>query len=303
MRVGRKHGWAALVAAGLLLAGCSGGGVGGSEAADPMAGIAEEPAAQRDARGVDEADLATPGRSVVQTRAVIRRGEISLVGKDLDRARQAVDDVVSRHGGFLAAEETTNDRRGRATGSMLVIRVPEPAFDAAMDDLAEIGRTVRADRRSEDVTTEVIDVNTRVATQEASLARLRSFLRKAVDVDDMIRIESEIATRQAALESMKAQQKYLADQTALATITVRMDAADRPDRHDDDAGGFLAGLRDGWAALQTVLVGAATALGAALPFAVLLALLGVPTWLLLRSVQRRRPASPVPPVPPAPDAG
>jgi hypothetical protein len=228
-------------------------------------------------------------RTTVQTRAVIRRGEISILTKELNRARTEIDDLLASVGGYLASEDTLNDRAGRPELSVLVLRVPEPAFDETMSTLAGIGRTERTDRSSKDVTTEVIDIDTRVATQEASLARLQRLLRQADTVEDMIRIESEIATRQAELESLKAQQKYLSDQTSMSTVTVRLrtPAAPPPPEPKDDSG-FLAGLSDGWAALTAVLVGAATVAGALLPFVVATALVGVPVWMLVRAARRRR---------------
>lgn len=244
--------------------------------------------------------LGRVNRPTVQSRAVIRKGEISLVTPEMNRARSEIDDLLGRHGGYLASEDTANDRKGRPERSALVLRVPEPAFDEAMGELAEIGRTRRADRRSEDVTTQVIDVDSRVATQEASLARLRRFLEQATDVDDMIRVESEIATRQAELESLKAQQKYLRDNTTMSTITVRLRTPAAPPPAQQDDSGFLAGLEDGWGALGSVLVSAATVVGVLLPFAVTLAVVGVPAWLLLRMLARRRhPTS----SPAAPEAG
>jgi hypothetical protein len=264
-------------------------GGGGAESQRP-------PGAQEDSAGQGA------NRPGVQARAVIRTGEVALVTRTMNQARTEIDALLGRHGGYLASEDTTNDRSGAPERSVLVMRVPEPAFDAVMDELVEIGRTERADRSAEDVTTQVIDVDTRVATQEASLARLQRFLRRAVNVDDMIRLESEIATRQAALESLKAQQKYLSDQTAYSTVTARLrtPAAPPPEAPEDDAG-FLAGLADGWSALKSVLVGAATVTGAVLPFAVTLALLGVPAWLLLVRLAARRRRHPVlPPVAPDP---
>jgi hypothetical protein len=304
---------AATVALMALAAGCSGGGgdSGGAMAGRVESGAAEGapgPAAagadmQADGLARDGGSASASGakRTLVQTRAVIRRGEISLVTGEMNRARADVEDLLAKLGGYVASEDTTNDRAGKPRRSTLVLRVPEPSFDDAMAELADIGRTQRADRSSEDVTTQVIDVDTRVATKEASIARLQRFLRQAENVDDMIRIESELSQRQAELESLKAQQKYLSDQTTMSTITVRLRTKDAPPPPSDEDSGFLAGLAGGWHALTTVLVGAATVAGAVLPFAVLLALLGVPAWLLLRaSTRRRRTAAPAaPPAPPA----
>jgi hypothetical protein len=242
------------------------------------------------------ADGGTANRPVISTRAVIRRGEVALVTKEMSRARTEIDDLLGRHGGYLASEDTHNDRTGRPERSVLVLRVPEPAFDTVMGRLTEIGRTERADRSAEDVTTKVIDVDIRVATQEASLARLQRFLRQATSVEDMVRVESEIAGRQAELESLKAQQKYLSDQTSMSTVTVRLRTPATPAPPGPDKSGFLAGLADGWAALKTVLVGGATLAGVLLPFAVTTTLVAVPVWLALRTAARRRhrPAAPEP---------
>lgn len=282
-----------------LAAGCSAEVEGMSDSA----GVAASESEARAPDPVAGPKTGSANRPVVQTRAVIRKGEIWLVAKEMNRARGEIDDLLAAHGGYLSSEDTENDRAGRPERSTLVMRVPEPAFATVMAELAEVGRAEHAERSSDDVTTQVIDVDTRVATQEASLARLQRFLRAATTVEDMIRLESEIATRQASLESLKAQQKYLSDQTSMSTITVRLrsPAAPPPPRVEDETG-FLAGLEDGWNALKTVLVGAATVTGALLPFVVALALLGVPTWLLLRTATRRRKQT-APLTPPTPDAG
>lgn len=322
----RRGRWAvmgvAMTALVALLAGCGGGtetmsdsGGSVSESASLSDGIdAPDVAAKAPADGLaggatgDSTRGSAPGkpgvgalsRPVPDTRAVIRKGEVSLVTKELNRARLEIDDLLGRHGGYLASEDTSNDRAGRPERSVLVLRVPEPAFDDVMTELTEIGRTERADRQSEDVTTQVIDVDTRVATQEASLARLQRFLRQATNVDDMIRIESEIARRQGELESLKAQQKYLSDNTSMSTVTVRLRTpAAPPPPPEPEQTGFLVGLSDGWQALRGVLVAGATVAGALLPFAVMFGLLGVPAWLLLRAARRRRSAAP----PVAPEAG
>lgn len=317
----RRHGRAG-AALGLLLAllvGCSGGG-GSAEtmtAGDSSGGSVGAPApAARES--VDKGFAGTVGdsytaqqganRPTVQARAVIRRGELWLVSKDVPAARARIDHVVGRYGGLVAQEESTNSSRGRTSSTTIVLRFPEPEFDTVMRELAQVARVRSTTRNSEDVTTTVIDVDTRVATQEASLRRLQRFLREATDIDAIIRLESEIATRQAALESLKAQQQYLRDQTALSTVTVHLSAVDRPTpppEPEDDLG-FLVGLTGGWEALRAVLLTVATIAGALVPFVFTLAIVGVPVWLLVRGLTRRHRGSAGPATPsgsgPAPDA-
>ena len=277
-----------------LLVGCSGGGEsagdagGGSEAsgsmaADEAASVEREAASAADS-GRPGAAPRTAGRTAVQTRAVISTGRVHLVADDLEAVRDELDRMLGRYGGHVATEQTSKDDDGEADHSELELRVPSRHFGRLMTDLEGLGNVTDRNRKAVDVTTEVIDVDSRIRTQEVSLDRLRGFLGEATDVDAMIRLESEIARREADLASLRAQQDYLADQTSLATITLTMtrDHADvAPDGNSLDDAGFVTGLRNGWEGLVSVLVVGATVVGAVLPFAVVLALLGVPGWLLL----------------------
>jgi Domain of unknown function (DUF4349) len=290
----------------LLLGGCSGGSDGGTDA---MSGTAEDsgsdtlvgrdvPAADGGGQSEpDGGDVSTAGRTQVQTRAVISTGQVQLETDDLVEARSQVDRLLGRFGGFVAHEETHSDDDGRTSHSTLQLRVPSQHFETLMSSFADFATVVDTKRKAEDVTTEVIDVDSRIRTQEISLERLRKFLGQATKVADMIRLESEIASREAELASLRAQQDYLADQTSLATVTVRMalppEKADEEDPLED--AGFLTGLRNGWEALTDVALVAATAVGALLPFLGVLALFLVPLVVWVRTGRRRRQPVTAPP--------
>ena len=139
----------------------------------------------------------------------------------------------------------------------------------------------------------MIDTDARVRAGERSIQQIEALLSRAQKLGDIIAIENDLARRQADLDSLKSQQAWLEDQTSLSTITVYLSRPVVHHRTTHEAKGFLAGLENGWDALARRHRGVLTALGAVLPFAVLLALLGVPLWWVVR---RRR----VPPPPPSP---
>lgn len=309
-------------------AACAGGGSdsGGGESADSASGgsgSAGEPGQGRDAPkpaqvdglaastdssgGTDATDTTGSGSTVlssrapVDPRAVISTGRVVLEAKDLGEVRDGLDRMLGKYGGFVADEQTYNDAQGRTESSVLTLRIPSEHFEDALRELDGLGKVQDRKTTTDDVTTEVIDVDARIRTEQVSLDRLRGFLSKANDVDAMIRLESEIASREANLASLQAQQRYLDDQTAMSTLVLTMhepSGVAPPPAKDDplkDAG-FLTGLQNGWDALLGVLLVVATVLGAVLPFLVVIALVGLPALLWLR---RHRPAAP-----PAPaDAG
>ncbi len=302
-RISRRQAVAASAFALLALGACS-----AADNADTAGSVADAPAAapepaSRDAvDGKTFEDAGAYGQSggvkqaddefEAQGRAVIATGDVTLVDKDLSGLRSEIDRLLGRYGGYVADEVTTNDAKGNINGSRLTLRVPYRSFGTVMNSFKDI-TTVKSTRiKAEDVTTEVIDVDSRVRTQELSLERLRTFLKQTTDVNAMIKIESEIARREADLESTRAQQKYLADQTSLGTIKVILQspkaAAAPPKKHRT---GFVPGLKDGWHALTTSARYLSNVVGVLLPFAGVLLLVGMPIWLLLR---RRLPARAAP---------
>lgn len=309
MSSSRRRGWrtlpALLLTATLVsgLVACS--TTGGADTAEPAVqeqaggGAADmDGGAEAEVRG-DESGSSTgrtgqggAARAAVQTKAMIHTGEVVVVDDDLVGVRREIDRLLGRYGGQVADETTDNDGDGETRHSTLVLRVPGRHFEEVLTAFPGFTTVQSTTRKGDDVSTEVIDLDARIRTQEVSLRRLRAFLDRAEDVETMIRLESEIAQREASVESLRAQATYLADQVAMATITVRMSTPDAPAPQADplEDAGFLAGLRGGWGALLDVLVVAATVTGALLPFGLLAGLVGLPLVLWLR--QRRRHAAP-----------
>jgi Domain of unknown function (DUF4349) len=86
--------------------------------------------------------------------------------------------------------------------------------------LERLGEVRNRFRTAEDVTEEVVDVEARITSQRRSIDRIRALLDQAADIDDVVRIESELAARESELDSLLRRQEELAKLTALATVTV-----------------------------------------------------------------------------------
>ena len=286
----------------VALSGCSGGmsngsGVGGDSA------VGAESAGSAAARAPAAADVGTAGgdtgkavdaATIVDQKAVIRKGDIVLHTTDPQQARDRVDDLLTRVHGSVDDEQTVYDKHGVIRDSRLVLRVPVATFTTAMDDLEHLGTVVHSSSSGTDVTTQVIDVQQRLRTLRISLRDLNSFQRRATTIDQLLRFENAITQRRGEYQSLKAQRDHLVNQTSMSTIDVDISV---PTAHTAapgalDHAGFLTGLRHGWTALTGTVVVALTAVGAVLPFALVLALVGLPLWWWGRRVWRGRGATP-----------
>jgi uncharacterized coiled-coil protein SlyX len=281
---------AALLAAAALLTGCSGdgGGDGGAQTASAPAGGAADgageaaagavpPQAALDAAVPDLTDPAAPlGRVGPAATALIRTAELSVRVDDPRAAAQRAGDIAVDSGGSVSAERSSGqDGRREAT---LLLRVPPERFETAVAALAGLGEEQSRSLATEGVSDQVVDLESRLATQRASVERVRALLAQAENLGEVVQIEGELTRRTADLESLQARLAALTERVQMSTITLHLYAGQSAAAGDDLAG-FTDGVRAGSAAfLATARVLAAT-VGALLPF-VPLALLAALGWRL-----------------------
>ncbi len=267
----------------------SGGSSASSDIGSPQEVDAGQPQKVAGAGGADP--VGTPAVATApMTRAVISTGQVTLHPESITRARAEVMRLVASWGGTVADEQSSSDDRGRIVDSTLTLRVPTSRFADAMTAFGGLGKVEQQSRKSEDVTTQVLDNGARVRAAERSIRQIENLLDRAEKLSDIITIESDLARRQADLDSLKSQQAYLSDQTSMSTINVYLSQVSRVGPAEKEARGFLAGLDGGWTALKGATVVLLTVLGALLPFALVLLVLGVPLWMVVR---RRVAAGPV----------
>ncbi len=98
--------------------------------------------------------------------------------------------------------------------------MPQAQLGQLTDQVAALGKVTSRGQTSQDVTQQSIDVASRLATQKASVARIRALLAQATRISDIVAIEGELSQRESDLESLEAQLKGLNDSVDLATLSV-----------------------------------------------------------------------------------
>ena len=271
----------------LGLTACAGGSGGASD--DKMvardAGSGSAPVSQSGSR-VDTTALKKESAAAVAKRSVISTGTVELSSKDVAGVRDKISSLLVSHDGFLAHERTSTDGKGRTSYASLELRVPSADFAAVMDQLSGLARLVDSSRKTQDVTTQVIDVDQRVHVQRTGLKRTVVLLSRAQNLRDVLRIEDEITRRRADLDSLVQQQAWLRSQTSQATITVTVDR--RPPPPAVHASGFVGGLQSGWEGLTSFVGWLVTVVGTLLPFTLLLLVLAPLVWAVRRALRQRR---------------
>ena len=210
-----------------------------------------------------------------------------VVSSDVDYGRQADDDGEANDD----SDDGDDDVTGRAT---LVVKVPPAALDSLLRGLDELGVVTSLQQDAEDVTDRLVDLDVRTRNQRESVERIRELLSGATDLEQIVRLESEMTARQVELERLEAVQQELKDRVALSTLTIGIvpETGDAFSTATDQ--GIGDGFRDGWEAFLTVLFGIALVLAVLTPFIAVVAVAGAIAWMLMRGRRRTPMATPLP---------
>lgn len=287
---------AAVVAAVVLLSGCTVGTGSSSDEAPPSTGFPTEEFSEG-FDGGDSLDRDVGGESA--DRDVIVQGYLTITAEDPIEAADDAVRIVERAGGRVdsRSEHPSVDARREDGGrngafAQLVVRIPSDELTETLDEIKELGEVEDVSINSTDVTAQTQDLDARIEALQASVDRLLALLASATSTTDLIAIETALSERQANLESLEAQRRYLSEQVDLSTITV--DFGSEESAPIDEPEGFLDGLAAGWSALVAFLGATLIAVGVALPWLAVIAVLALAVFLIVRAVRRSRRAKKAP---------
>jgi len=274
-----------------LLAGCSAGANSAATSAvtpgTPGNGTASGSAGGSSGADVGKAPQATGAPASGQStstpadngRQIVRTATINLKATGVPDAVTKIHKAATDVGGY-SSDENSGDDHGTLT-----LKVPADKLEPVLDKIGSYGRVTSRVEHAEDVTDEMVDVTSRLATQRASVDRVRALMDKATSLSEVTQIESELTKREADLESLEQRHDALAAQVAMSTITVDVTKTDAPPPPQEERASFLSALGAGWRALIATANGIGVALGAVLPFALVI---GIPAAAVYVLVRRRK---------------
>lgn len=283
--------FSALALAALLLSGCAAASTQSSSDSGGRPGVGEGVGAPVDEEsggdlGGDQSSQPGDGDG---DRAVITTGYLYVtVDAPLEAAADAVS-IVEAAGGRVDGRQEYAPRTDKTTsdagGAELILRIPAGRLTATLEKLKALGEVEELQLSSSDVTREVQDIDARVTALSSSITRLLALQDAAATVEDLIALETAISDRQAQLESYEAQQRYLAEQVGLSTVTLVLGSPEVAPVDEPDT--FLSGLTTGWEALVAFGSGLLIGVGVLLPWLAVLGLIGLAVLLIVRGARRR----------------
>jgi hypothetical protein len=180
----------------------------------------------------EESSMADSVSSAEQTeRIVIKNASLALVVDDPSASMANISRLAEEMGGFVVNADLYQqylDSGAQVPRATITIRVPVERLNEA---LARIKTESNQDPQSEsissqDVTSDYVDLQSRLRNLEATEAQLTEIMEDAYTTEDVLAVYNELVRVREQIEVIKGQIKYYEESAALSSISTELIASE-----------------------------------------------------------------------------
>lgn len=168
------------------------------------------------------ANISDPSPDYFGQRDIIRNGDIAVQVEDAKAAMEEASKLVVAMGGFVQTDSFSGSEDSQVVANLL-IKVPAEKFEACKNAIGKMGKVVRQNSSSEDVTAQIANSKGRLQSLADSEAMYIRSLRTARTSGERMEIRARldaIRTERAGLQEEYKRLKSLAD---LSTLSIQFE--------------------------------------------------------------------------------
>ncbi len=189
---------------------------------------AEAPKALDTASGVTS-NSSTSNTATTQTdRIVVKTASLTILVDDPSLTVTAISNMAEGMGGFVVTSnlyQTSQSTDQKIYYGTVTIRVPAAQLNSALDQIRAKVTHPKNDLldeniSGEDVTSTVVDLESRLKNYQATQAQLLIFMDKATKTQDALDVLNQLTSVQEQIELLQGQIKYYRESAAMSAITV-----------------------------------------------------------------------------------
>lgn len=219
-------------------------------------------------------------------RSILKTSSLTVRVKNVEKSITQAQDVASQFEGRVDdSSQYKNPGSEDSLSANLTIRVPSANLEKALEAFKSLGDVESSSISATDVTMQKVDLEARIAALNTSIERFKQLISTATNTSDLIAAETALAERQAELDSLTAQLKYLSEQVDMSVIYLTLLPNDSFSAVKPI--GFLAGIEKGFIALLNAAANLTSILGYFLPWLITI-LIVVAIFKLISRIRRNR---------------
>jgi hypothetical protein len=242
-----------------LLSACRGGG--SSESAEKLKVMDVALAAPPNADKVDQVKFPPPLVAKDEEalndqqveKKIIKEGDINFQTTDINNTRKAIYDQIKRLNGYVSNESEADNGESDHKTYTISTHIPTKNFDLFVNNVSE--HAVKIDSKNistTDVTTQFIDINTRLVNKKKLEERYLDLLKQGNKIADLLAIENKLSEIRTDIESTQGQLNYLNKQVAYSSLSISFYTKNIAKENGENFGYKITkALGSGW---QTMIV-------------------------------------------------
>ncbi len=181
-------------------------------------------------------------------RHVARKAHMELIAEDVRSVFLRAAQLVSEARGEFVEESSLTGADENAMAS-LTLRVDAGRLSEVLNELRTLGVVHAEDSRGDDVTTQVVDLESRLRNERRVETELLELLdtRDDAPLREVLDLRQHLGQVRASIERMTAQQQRLSRLVSLASVLVIIRPTDAPIEEEPSLGGyFIESVGDSW---------------------------------------------------------
>lgn len=198
--------------------------------------------------------------------------------------------IASSVGGYVESESSSKDDEG-LTYASITLRVPSQNFDEVMSQVSELGDVTSSEVSTKDVSSEYVDLESRLKHLEAEEAFYLTLMGQAQTIEEMITIREHLSSIQLEKEQIQGRKNFLDQQISYSTVTLTVEEVS-PEEEEE---GFWVSVKEAFKSFARGLGYLAIGFFYALPYLVIILILLLLVWVIARRSKRGKGEVPGPP--------
>lgn len=222
------------------------------------------------------------GPAATQKTAVQKITKNARLDLEADSSQGAYDKLLGwakQIGGYEFSRQASTDNTYLVISAQ--IKLPQEQLDAFLAFAQSVGKVINCSTESKDITSEYYDIQTRLDTKRKSLDKYYEFLKNAQSMDEMLKIQNQIDTLTADIESMEGQIKLWDSLVNESTVTITIREKQDPAKIQKDINWSSLSLGDMLTVMKNGLLTVCSALVTVLQWALIVVVAALPVCLLV----------------------
>ncbi len=153
-----------------------------------------------------------------QNRVIVRTVDMGIIVPNVARSTEDIIATTRRYGGWVVSSD-----RSETHQALLSVRVPAESLEDFVLAIRQAADSVEFETsNSQDVTDEFVDNQARLNGLRRTEERLLQFLEQAVNVEEALNVQQQLAVIQLEIESIQGRLRFLSETAAFSLVNLTM---------------------------------------------------------------------------------